>query len=136
LAGHVLELGAKAPAGAGFALARRVLESGAAWHKFEAICEAQGGIRVPPKASYTHVMTSQHCGLVVAVDNNRLASVAKLAGAPLSKAAGVTFHTPLGTAIEVGQPYLTIHAASPGELAYARSYAESQENIISIQETS
>lgn len=134
LAGTVLEMGGKAPTGAGYALARRVLESGAAWHKFQAICEAQGGMRVPPKAQYTHVMTALHQGEVVAVDNNRLASVAKLAGAPKAKAAGVSFHTPLGTFVQVGQPYLTIHAESPGELAYARSYAEAQENIISIQE--
>jgi len=134
LAGHVLELGGKAPTGSGHSLARRVLESGAAWHKFEAICNAQGGIRVPPTAAYTHVMKSLHRGRVVAVDNNRLASVAKLAGAPRSKAAGVTFHAPLGSALEIGQPFLTIHAESPGELAYARSYAQKQENIISIQE--
>jgi thymidine phosphorylase len=36
--------------------------------------------------------------------------------------------------MEIGQPYLTIHAESPGELAYARAYAEAQENLISLQE--
>jgi thymidine phosphorylase len=72
--------------------------------------------------------------LVVAIDNRRLASIAKLAGAPKAPAAGVDFHAPLGTHIEIGQPYLTIHAESPGELAYARAYAEAQENLISLQE--
>lgn len=134
LAANVLEMAGKAQPGAGLALARGALESGAAWHKFQAICEAQGGMRIPPKAAYTHVISALHHGRVVAVDNRRLASVAKLAGAPKASAAGLTFHTPIGTYVEVGQPYLTIHAESPGELAYARAFAEAQENLISIQE--
>jgi len=134
LAGSVLELSGKAQPGAGLALARQVLESGAAWHKFQAICEAQGGMRIPPTAAYTHVVTALHRGRVVAVDNRRLASVAKLAGAPKAAAAGLVFHTPIGSLIEVGQPCLTIHAESPGELAYARAFAEETENLISIQE--
>ena len=133
LAAKVLELGQKAQPGEGMALARTVLESGAAWHKFQAICEAQGGFRQPPKAMYTHEMTSEHRGQVVAIDNQVIARIAKLAGAPKVPAAGLTFHAPLGSMLEVGQPYLTIHAQSPGELAYARSYAESQKNLISLQ---
>ncbi|AMP00110.1 glycosyl transferase family, helical bundle domain protein [Collimonas arenae] len=134
LAANVLELGGKAQVGQGMALAASVLDSGAAWRKFQAICEAQGGMRVPPKAGFTHPVLSQHRGQVVAIDNRRLASIAKLAGAPKAPAAGIVFHAPLGSRMEIGQPYLTIHAASPGELAYARAYAEAQENLISLQE--
>jgi thymidine phosphorylase len=134
LAGHVLELGGKAVPGKGMALARSVLDSGAAWAKFQAICEAQGGMRTPPTAAYTHVLRSAHHGRVIAIDNRRLASVAKLAGAPKAAAAGLVFHTPIGTVVEIGQPYLTIHAESPGELAYALAFAEAQENLISLQE--
>ncbi|MET3133571.1 thymidine phosphorylase [Oxalobacteraceae bacterium GrIS 1.11] len=134
LAASVLELGGKAAAGAGLALARATLDSGAAWRKFQAICEAQGGMRTPPTAAHTHVLLSRHRGRVVAVDNRRLGAIAKLAGAPTSPAAGVSFHTPLDSHVEAGQPYLTIHAESPGELAYARAYAESQPDVIFLQE--
>ena len=134
LAGHVLELGGKAEAGKGMALARSVLDSGAAWIKFQSICAAQGGMRTPPRAAYTQVLRSAHHGRGVAIDNRRLASIAKLAGAPKAPAAGLVFHAPIGTVIEIGQPYLTIHAESPGELAYALNYAELQENLISLQE--
>lgn len=134
LAASVLEMGGRAETGQGLAMATSVLDSGAAWRKFQAICEAQGGMRVPPRAAYTYPLLSRHRGLVVAIDNRRLASIAKLAGAPKAPAAGVDFHAPLGTHIEIGQPYLTIHAESPGELAYARAYAEAQENLISLQE--
>ena len=134
LAGYVLELGGKAPAGGGLAMARGVLESGQAWNKFQAICEAQGGMREPPRAAYTHVIASRHRGRVADIDNRRLARVAKLAGAPQAHAAGIVFHVPLGSAVEVGQPLITIHAESPGELAYARTYAEAQEDMVLVQE--
>jgi thymidine phosphorylase len=132
LAGHVLELGGKAVAGTGLAMARNILGSGLAWNKFQAICDAQGGMREPPRANHTHVIASRHRGRVGSVDNRRLARIAKLAGAPKAHAAGVVFHTPLGTHVEVGQPLITIHAESPGELAYARTYAEAQEDLIVV----
>jgi thymidine phosphorylase len=134
LAGSVLELGGKAGAGDGAALAREVLDNGVAWAKFQAICEAQGGMRVPPVAAYQHTVTARHVGRVVAIDNRCLARVAKLAGAPKAAAAGVSFHAPLGTVVAPGMPLLTIHAQSRGELAYAREFAESQRGLFTLQE--
>lgn len=133
LAGQVLEMGGKAAPGQGLALATGVLDSGAAWRKFEAICDAQGGLRTPPRAAYTQAVGALHRGAVVAVDNRVLARVAKLAGAPKAAAAGISFHAPLGTMVEVGQPLFTLHADSPGELAYALAYAQSQEHLFTIQ---
>src|SRR5471032_387982 len=134
LAGRVLELGRKATPGDGQALARSVLDSGAAWSKLQAICEAQGGMRTPPRAAYTHVLTSPRRGRVVAIDNRRLARLAKLAGAPQAPAAGLELHAPLGTVLSPGQPLLTLPAESPGELAYALVYAESQGQRFSFEE--
>jgi thymidine phosphorylase len=136
LAAALLELGGKARHGEGLALAKSVLDSGAAWKKFQAICEAQGGLREPPIARHTHVVTAAHEGHVVMIDNLRLARIAKLAGAPKAPAAGLLFHAPLGTRVAIGQPLFTIHAESPGELAYARAYAEAQEDVIALREQS
>ncbi|HJW54769.1 MAG TPA: thymidine phosphorylase family protein [Burkholderiaceae bacterium] len=135
LSASLLELGGKAQPGEGLAMACGVLGNGTAWIKFQAICEAQGGMREPSAADHTHVLVSAHRGRVVAIDNRRLARIAKLAGAPKAHAAGIVFHAPLGTQLEVGQPLLTIHAESPGELAYARAYAEAQEDLLLIQAT-
>ncbi|MES2149285.1 MAG: thymidine phosphorylase family protein [Pseudomonadota bacterium] len=134
LAARVLELGGKALPGQGYALARSVLDSGAAWSKFQAICAAQGGMREPPCASYTRALGALHHGRVVAIDNRRLACLAKLAGAPKAPAAGLTVHAALDTLVAVGQPLMTLHAESPGELAYALAYAEAQENLFTIEE--
>ena len=134
LAAKLLELGGRAPAGAGLALAAGTLDSGAAWRKLQAICAAQGGLRVPPRAPHTHVLTALHTGRVAAIDNRRLALLAKLAGAPKSPAAGLELHAPLGSVLRAGQPLLTLHAESPGELAYALAYAAAQDTIFTIQE--
>ncbi len=134
LAAGVLELGGRAAPGAGLDLAVQTLDSGAAWRKFQAICAAQGGLRQPPVAAHVHVLPARHAGIVVAIDNRKLATLAKLAGAPRAAAAGVRFLAPLGSKLEVGQPVLAIHAETPGELAYALEYAEAQGNLVTVEE--
>ena len=86
LAAHVLEMSPQVKAGTGARMAAQILDSGRAWTKFLAICEAQGGFREPQVAPLTRTIVSQHTGECVAVDNRRIAQVAKLAGAPLSRA--------------------------------------------------
>lgn len=135
LAGAVLEMGGKARPGEGIAMARKVLDNGAAWAKFQAICEAQGGMREPPVAAFTHVVRALHSGAIVAVDNRRIALLAKLAGAPGAASAGISFQTRLGAEVVAGQPLLTLHAESPGALAYAIAYAQSQEHLVTIQQS-
>ncbi|WP_295754579.1 thymidine phosphorylase family protein [Undibacterium sp.] len=134
LAAGVLELGQKARPGEGLAMAAAALDSGAAWKKFQAICDAQGGMRTPPLATYRHDLIAPRRGRVLAIDNRRIVRIAKLAGAPKASAAGLLFHAPLGRLLDAGEPYLTICAESPGELAYARAYAESQTNVIELAE--
>jgi thymidine phosphorylase len=116
------------------ALAMSVLHSGQAWTKMQAICAAQGGMRQPPRAPHTQVVTALHAGRLIAIDNRRLARLAKLAGAPKAPAAGLELHTTLGQRLQAGQPLLTLHAESPGELAYAAAYAAAQDTMFTIQE--
>ncbi len=61
-------------------------------------------------------------------------ALAKLAGAPDDKAAGVDMHVRVGDAVTNGQPLCTVHADSPGELAYAFDFAEANRDIIAIGE--
>ena len=62
-------------------------------------------------------------GRIAEIDNRRLARLAKLAGAPTSPAAGLETGLRVGDTVERGQPLLTLHAESPGELAYALEHA-------------
>ncbi|NKI33836.1 thymidine phosphorylase family protein [Wenzhouxiangella sp. XN79A] len=133
LAGVLLEFGGKAEPGDGVRQAARTLESGAAWQKFQAICEAQGGLREPPKASRTEVVTAAHSGCVTHFDNRRLSRVAKLAGAPGAPAAGLELHVHLGDEVRAGDPLYTIHAETAGELGYAREFAGNNGDIIQTE---
>jgi thymidine phosphorylase len=134
LAGAVLELAGAAPTGGGAALALKALEDGRAWAKFQNICDAQGGMRVPPVARQKRPLLAERAGRVHAIDNRRIARLAKLAGAPEDKAAGVDMHVTVGDPVRAGQPLCTLHADAPGQLAYAFGYAAANPDVIAIRE--
>ena len=134
LAGHLLELTGHVTEGQGYASALHALQTGAAWKKFQAICQAQGGLRTPPVATFQHPVVATHSGVLTAIDNRRFAKIAKLAGAPTSPAAGVDLHVKLGDNIGSGQPLYTVHAQSHGELDYTLSYIAGQSEILTIAE--
>jgi thymidine phosphorylase len=125
LAGAVLEQSGYAELGAGEALAAQVLEDGRAWHKFQRICEAQGGLREPPVAHRRHDIVADRAGRVGTINNRQLAKLAKLAGAPTAAAAGVDLLVRNGT----------VHAETPGELAYALSYLTHHPELIQLDGT-
>lgn len=133
LAGAVLEASGRAPRGTGAAAAAATIDSGQAWKKFQAICDAQGGMRTPPQAPKTLPVTASEGGVVSGVDCRRLARAAKLAGAPAATAAGVELHLRLGDAVKLGQPLFTLHAETAGELAYARDFVTSGSPIYTIK---
>lgn len=135
LAGTVIEFAPGIAPGAGVQFAREILDDGRAWSKFQAICAAQGGMRIPPIATYTHAVPSPCTGYITHIDNRRLARVAKLAGAPRAPAAGLELHTPIGARVTQGQPLFTVHAESPGELTYALDYVAAQADIVQVEET-
>ena len=134
LAGRVIDAGRGLAAGGGINIARQLLDSGQALQKLEAICEAQGGMHAPPVAQYTHVMEAAHDGIVSSIDNRRLARVAKLAGAPAAKAAGLEILVRLGDRVVAGQPLFSLQAEAPGELEYALAFAAANHDIVLIEE--
>jgi thymidine phosphorylase len=134
LAAALIELAGRAPEGGGAALATKMLDDGRAWTKFQRICEAQGGMRVPPTSRQQRPMLAERSGRVNSIHNRKIARLAKLAGAPDDKAAGVDLHVAVGDQVDVGQPLCTVHADSPGELAYAYDYAAINHDIITIDE--
>ncbi len=134
LAAHLIEFSNDISKGKGLEIATQILDSGRALKKFEAICHAQGRMSLPPKAAYTYVVEAQSRGSVDYIDNRCLAKIAKLAGAPQAKAAGLYLQTSLHALIEKGDPLFTIHAESKGELNYALSYLKNEKPIYEIRE--
>lgn len=134
LAGRVLELDSRVEPGQGESIATRLLDEGHAWKKLVAICEAQGGLREPPIAEHQREVVAPRDGLVLGFDNRRLSRIAKFAGAPLDKAAGLRLNVRPGERVAAGQPLYTIHAESQGELLYALDYAWRHPDVVQLGE--
>lgn len=134
LAGHVIELTDDVTDGNGIRHATDMLDSGRAWEKFQAICEAQGGMRQPPESRHRHKVCAERTGVIASIDNRLLARTAKLAGAPADRAAGLEFLAPPGTQVDEGQPLFVLHAESPGELEYALEFVRAHPNIVRIRD--
>lgn len=135
LAGRLLELGGRAILGKGEILAAEVLRSGQAWRKFQAICEAQGGMRVPAVSAHRCEIAAKRDGHVLSIDNRRLSRLAKLAGAPLAATAGLHLTAKLGDRVERGAPLFTLHAQTSGELDYSLAYAHTHPDIVEVGES-
>jgi len=133
IAGALLDLIPGAVAGQGLVLATQMLDSGQAWRKFLAICEAQGGFTEPGEASWQADVLATRTGRVQSIDNRRLAKVAKLAGAPAAALAGLSCSLRVGDYVAAGQPLYNVHAQTPGEGDYALDYARSHPDILTLE---
>jgi thymidine phosphorylase len=133
LAGQVIEFSSSVNPGQGKTIATDILDSGKALKKFQSICNAQGGMHQIPIAPFTHTVESIKSGTIVNIDNRHISQLAKLAGAPRSKSAGIELFTPLHTIVCKSQPLFTIHSESQGELNYALDFLSQGHEIFQIE---
>ncbi|WP_297528054.1 thymidine phosphorylase family protein [Thiohalobacter sp.] len=123
LAGRVLEFDPDVRGGQGYAIARDILESGRALDKMRAIIEAQGRQPHPPRPGRLQFeITAPADGYVTAIDNYQLARVARLAGAPMEKGAGVDLLKKVGDPVHRGEPLYRVHAEIRADFEFARSH--------------
>jgi thymidine phosphorylase len=134
VAAALLEMGGVCGHGEGQALAAQTLDSGHAWQKFVAICEAQGGMKTPPVAVHQFPILAPRAGIVALFNNRVISRLAGLAGAPSAPAAGLDLHVRLGDRVEKGQPLMTLHAEAAGELEYALDFYRAHPEVLRIEE--
>lgn len=110
---------------AGRARAEELLRSGAARAAFERIIDAQGR-REPPVAPglLVHTARAPRAGTVSEIDGWAVAGIARRAGAPFDKAAGIDLRRHVGDRVAVGDPLFAIHASASSDLDEARAMAE------------
>ncbi len=111
---------------AGRERAEELLRSGAARAAFERIIDAQGR-REPPVAPglLVHTVRSPKAGVVTEIDGWAVAGIARRAGAPFDKAAGIDLRRHVGDRVAVGDPLFAIHASASSDLDEAKAMAES-----------
>ena len=111
--------------GTGYARAKELLDTGAALRAMERIMALQG----PPPQDFrlgelTQDVLSLASGRVEDMDCYRLARIARLAGAPLDRGAGIDLLRKTGDFVKKGEAVYRIHAARAGELGLATEAAE------------
>jgi AMP phosphorylase len=115
LSGIALEMAGKAARGQGYAMAEGLLRSGKALEKLRQIIEIQGG---NPGVKAGDIVPGEHLfvvnapldGYVVELNNRSLITVARAAGAPHDRGAGLLIHAKKGTKVKQGEPIITIYA--------------------------
>jgi thymidine phosphorylase len=121
LAGRIIEFDPDVRGGHGYAIAREILESGRALEKMRRIIKAQGAQdKEFGLGALSFDVLADEGGMVVAIDNLHLARVARLAGAPISKGAGVDLLRKLGDTVDRGEVLYRVYAAYPANLGFAR----------------
>ncbi len=120
LAAHLLEYDPELRSGTGYARAKALLESGAALKQMEKIIEAQGPSTCRSDLGpLTADIPAPHDGTVTAIDNLRLNRLARTAGAPIDKGAGIKVFKKIGDRVEQGEPLYRIHAFDDSEYELA-----------------
>ena len=108
--------------------AKTLLESGEAHKKFMEIVVAQGG-REDLKSSdlqpgqYSYDVLATNPGYVHSIRNKEIVNIAKTAGAPSDKGAGLLIFKKRGQRVEQGDVLMTIFAESEAKLKRARDAA-------------
>lgn len=124
LAGHVLEFDAGLRGGAGYARARTLLDSGAALATMQRIIAAQGPAPAAPRpAGLRKSVLASDGGVVETIDCYRLGRIARLAGAPMDKDAGIDLFKKVGDRVERGEPLYEIHSCIESDFAFASELA-------------
>ncbi len=134
MSGKLLELCGKAEKGAGYAAAKNLLESGKALRKFMEIIELQGG---DPKIKTGDIAIGEHretvrahvSGSIFHIDNKTISKIARIAGAPRDKGAGILLHKIRGDRVIEGDKLFTVYAESSAKLDFALKALEKLEPI-------
>jgi thymidine phosphorylase len=124
LAGHVLEFDPALVGGRGLARATELLDSGAALAAMNRLIAAQGAQRESfALGAYSEAIRAPRSGQVAAIDCQRISRIARLAGAPMDKGAGVDLLHKVGSSVMRGEPLYRIYAASAAGLGFALELA-------------
>ncbi len=133
LAGELLEMTSKAKKGEGIKMAKGILDSGKAFEKFKEIIKAQkGSFKKIKPAKFRKTILAKKSGTVKEINNKKINSLARMAGCPVDKLAGLQIYLSVKDKIKKGDKILTIHSESSSRIKAAIKFY-SKENPIEIK---
>ncbi|MHA1258941.1 MAG: thymidine phosphorylase [Candidatus Heimdallarchaeaceae archaeon] len=138
LSGIIFEAQNWCPRGYGFEYAEEILRSGKAYAKFKEIVAAQGGDENIneediPTANYVEEIRATSDGVVYGIDSAAISTIARQAGAPSDKAAGVLLKVKRGNKVKKEDVLFEIHSNSEGRLTSASKLASSEFEAIDME---
>jgi len=130
LAGEIFEMTGKAKKGQGIELATNLLESGKAFAKFKQIISAQkGNLNRLKYGKFKKDILMSKSGKVKDIDNKKITLLARIAGCPMDKCAGIYLYRHIGEKFNKGEKLLTIYAESKTRLREALEFFKTQKPI-------
>lgn len=124
LAGRVLEFDPALEGGKGYARALELLASGAALAEMERLIDAQGRVmEMAAPGIHRFEVKAPRPGRISSIDCERIARIARLAGAPMDKGAGIDLVHKVGAQVRAGETFYRIHANSQTGLGFAKDVA-------------
>ncbi len=136
MAGKIFELVDLTPKDEGILLARRIMQSGIAYKKFIQIIRAQGG-KIPSLAAlkpaqHRFTVRAHRTGKIEHLDPAMVAKVARLAGAPKDKRAGIDIHKRKGDRIRKGEPVFTVYSTGHEKLEFAHEEWKKRNGLLIV----
>jgi len=112
----------------GYAKAMEILESGKALEKMREIIRAQGGTAKGSAdvklSDMKRTIYSKSSGEISGINVKQCVNLAKIAGAPADKKAGIMLLVSQGDKVSEGQPILEIYAENKRKIELAEEYAK------------
>ncbi|RLG57119.1 MAG: AMP phosphorylase [Candidatus Hydrothermarchaeota archaeon] len=129
IAGIILEAGGVASRGRGKEVAKEFIQSGKALQKMKEIIEAQGGdpnitSDDIPVGNYVEKIVAHESNYVTHIDNKAIVKIARAAGAPRDKGAGLLLYVKKGMKVEKGEVIMEIFSESEYKLTQAIKLAK------------
>jgi len=118
----------------GYEKAKKILESGKAYKKFMEIVRLQGGKEINPNkmkpAKLSYDIVSSKAGTIKDINNFIISRIARIAGAPSEKSAGIYIRRHIGEKVRRGDTLYTIYSKSKDKMEYAKSIAVSEKGFV------
>ena len=118
----------------GYRKSLEILDSGKAYSKMIEIIKAQGGKEIAaediPIGKYSQDIVSKKSCSVRDIDNLVISRIARIAGAPKDKGAGVYLYKHNGDKVKRGEKLFTIYSESEHEFKFAVEYTKKNNGFL------
>jgi AMP phosphorylase len=135
MAGHMLSmLGVRN----GYKMAKEILDSGLAYKKMRDIIRMQrGNPYIKPEdikiGKYNFSFRAKKPGIIGCINNYSISKIARIAGAPVDKSAGIFLYKHVGENVNNGDILFTVYSESKEKLSYAEEIINEIE-VVSVKE--